>query len=164
MDKNRIKNLEHMSRYTYSAFTFVEILIVVAILGILAAVIVPEYRNYTQKAKEAAAMESLQTLRTAIERYAVQHNGVPPGYPGDFPEGVPGSKAFINQLSYQKAYLSEIPENPFNGLSTVMMIPNDAEMPESAAGSYGWIYKAKIKQIRLDHSGTDSQGQEYYNY
>jgi type II secretion system protein G len=164
MGKRRFKNSEYISRRTRSAFTLAEILIVVAVLGILAALIIPEYKGYAERAKESSAKENLQILRTAIERYAVQHNGIPPGYPGDVPLVPPGSKSFINQLTYQKAYLSEIPENPFNGLNTVMMIPNDTDMPESPTGSYGWIYKAQTKQIRLDYAGTDSQGQEYYNY
>lgn len=63
------------------AFTLVEILIVVAILGILAAIVLPQFQSHTQQAKESAAKDNLRILRNAIELYAAQHDGVPPGYP-----------------------------------------------------------------------------------
>ncbi|RKY11715.1 MAG: hypothetical protein DRP65_03460, partial [Planctomycetota bacterium] len=47
------------------AFSLVELLIVVAILGILAAIVVPEFQTYTQQAKEAAAKDNLRILRNA---------------------------------------------------------------------------------------------------
>ncbi|GAH74356.1 unnamed protein product, partial [marine sediment metagenome] len=68
------------------AFTLVEILIVVAILGILAAIVIPQFQAHSQEAKEAAAKDNLRILRNAIELYAVQHGGVPPGYPADNPD------------------------------------------------------------------------------
>jgi prepilin-type N-terminal cleavage/methylation domain-containing protein len=145
----------------FRAFTLVEVLIVVAILGILAAVILPEYRNYTQKARESAAKESLQMLRTAIERYALQHNGIPPGYPNDIPTA-PHSLIFVWHM--RNNYLNEIPKNPFNSLQTVKVLQNNESFPESPSGDTGWIYKAATKTIRLNSAGTDSQGMEYYTY
>ena len=63
-----------------NGFSLVEILIVVCILGILAAIVAPHYTKATTKAKEAAAKKILQILRTQIEKYTTEHNDVPPGY------------------------------------------------------------------------------------
>ena len=65
------------------SFTLVELLIVVAILGILAAMTLPILQGHITEAKESAAKDTLRIMRNAIEIYAAQHNGVPPGYPGD---------------------------------------------------------------------------------
>ncbi len=70
-------------RHTKYAFTLVEILIVVAILGILAAIVLPTFQDHVQQARESAAKDNLRILRNAIEVYAAQHNDVPPGYPND---------------------------------------------------------------------------------
>ena len=46
-------------------FSLVEIMIVVSILGILAAIVLPEFQNYQQQAKESAAKDNLRILREA---------------------------------------------------------------------------------------------------
>ena len=156
--------MQNKLRSKGSAFTLVEVLIVVAILGMLAAVIVPEYKNHTQRAKEASAKESLQILRTTIERYALDHHGVPPGYPLDDPWYMPDFSTFYRTLAKRQQYLSKIPANPFNGMTTATMIADDQPFPAEADGSSGWIYKPAAKQIRLNQPGTDSQGMAYFDY
>lgn len=163
------------------AFTLVEILIVVAILGILAAVVIPELQGHSQKAKESAAKETLQMLRTAIERYAIQHNGIPPGYTqGDMNNNPLSVNFFVHMTMASNAaheiappgtpgypfgpYISKFPKNPFNNLDSRQMIPNGGEMPAEPTGQYGWIYQAATKTIRLDWPGTDSAGIAYYDY
>ena len=148
-------------------FTLVEILIVVAILGILAAVIIPEYRGYTQKAKESAAKDNLRILREAIERYAVQHNGVGPGYPDDDPTAHHPSRVILyQQLVDPGNYLPHLPKNPFNNSDAIYTIGNNQEMPDVplAISSCAWLYKPSTKDIRLNWPGTDSTGVRYYDY
>jgi general secretion pathway protein G len=59
-------------------FTLIEILIVVVILGILAAIIVPQFTNAAQDAGVSSARSQLQTMRSQIELYRVQNNGAVP--------------------------------------------------------------------------------------
>jgi type IV pilus assembly protein PilA len=47
-------------------FTLIELMIVVAIIGILAAVALPQYQDYTKKAKIGNALTSVDTLKTAV--------------------------------------------------------------------------------------------------
>ena len=135
-------------------------LIVVAILGILAAIVLPEFQSHSQEAREAAAKDNLRILRQQIELYAAQHDGVPPGYTAT---GSVGAHVFDAEM-VDGGYIPKIPTNPFNGLHSVQMISDGQDFPPAASGGYGWIYKPQTKQIRLDWPGTDKDGIRYFDY
>ena len=147
-------------RKPQAGFTLVELMIVVAILGILAAVAFPEFQNYQQKAKETQAKANLKLLREAIERYTAE-KGIPPGYPSNDitkpPHGIP----FRNHLI---PYLRKLPKNPYNGLNTTWAMPHGTPFPDTAPGLYGWIYSAERRQIKIDWPGTDSEGKRFFDY
>ena len=147
------------------AFTLIEILIVVAILGILAAIVIPTFSGHIQEAKEAAAKDNLRILRNAIELYASQHNNVPPGYPNNDHGQTPSWLQFVLQIQGGH-YINTIPENPFNGSFMFKIIGNAAQLPAEATATkqYGWIYKPATKTIRVNLPGKDSKGMRYYDY
>ncbi|MDD5135027.1 MAG: type II secretion system protein [Phycisphaerae bacterium] len=144
-------------------FSLAEILIVVAVLGILAAVVVPLYQENSQKAKESAAKENLRVLRNAIELYAAQHNGIPPGYISDNPDSAPVG-ALVSMKLVNGLNISKMPTNPFNNLATIRIIDNTSSLPEKATGEYGWICQPLTKNTKIDYPGTDSCNIRYYDY
>src|SRR2546428_14126377 len=66
------------SRKSNKGFTLVEILIVVIILGILAAIVIPQFTNASQDARKSSLASQLQTLRSQIELYKLQHGDALP--------------------------------------------------------------------------------------
>ena len=58
-----------------SGFTLVELLVVMLILGILAAIAIPTFFNQRDKARDASAKEAVRTSQTAMETYAIDHQG-----------------------------------------------------------------------------------------
>src|SRR5688572_13722183 len=65
------------SSMTRRAFTLVEILIVVVILGILAAILVPLFQNATEETAEAATLTELQKLRNHIGVFQAREGRLP---------------------------------------------------------------------------------------
>jgi len=142
----------------------VELVIIAAILGILAAIVVPQFWDHSKLARQTVAKDNLRTLRAAIELYAAQHAGVPPGYPDDDPQASPDSSQFVRQLTESGRYLKQMPRNPFNRLTTVRMIPNGQTFPSDPTGRFGWVYQPATMTIRLDWPGYDTEGIRYYDY
>ena len=89
-----------------TAFTLIELLIVVAIIGILAAIAVPNFLNAQIRAKIAKAESELKTFATACEMYRTDHGKYYPHANGHFP--------WQNKyLTTPTAYCAAVPRDPF---------------------------------------------------
>jgi len=122
-----------------SGFTLVEILIVVVILGILAAIVIPQFSDASTEAKTSSLCSDLQTMRSQIELYKIQHNDQLPGA---------GAATFVQAMTGQTdvagavgtdygPYLQKIPTNQFNDLDT---IEEEAGSVGLGGGNAGWHF------------------------
>src|SRR3954463_15441904 len=68
-----------MTRQNRKGFTLIEILIVVIILGILAAIVIPQFTNASKEAKQSSLVTMVQSLRSQIALFKLQHNDRLPG-------------------------------------------------------------------------------------
>jgi len=87
-------------------FTLIELLIVVAIIGILAAIAVPNFLNAMNRAKVVRVKADMRALRTAFEAYNIDNNGYPPDH------------SYFEPRTYQHLttpipYMSTILRNPY---------------------------------------------------
>jgi prepilin-type N-terminal cleavage/methylation domain-containing protein len=163
-------------------FSLVELIIVVAVLGILAAVVLPVFQDHVTEARSAAAKDVLRVLRSTILLYATEHNGAAPGYLNGDTSQTPFDAYYGWQVMWVTnehgqwaappgapgypfgPYFRKLPENPFNNNWIPLMIDNTADFPAEATGTYGFIYKPFTKTIRLDWPGTDKDGVRFYDY
>jgi type II secretory pathway pseudopilin PulG len=146
------------------AFIIAELVIVVCIIGILAAIVVPLFQNNATEAEVATAKDNLRVLRGVVELYAANHKDVPPGYPDDNPNDPPTADDFSHQTTVEETYLRAMPRNPFNNLSTMRVIGNSEVFPAEATGDFGWIYKPASRTVCLDWPGQDDKGIRYFDY
>ncbi len=100
-----------------SAFTLIELLIVVAIIGILAAIAVPNFMSARMRALIARSIADIRSLANAIDMYRIDNN-IPPFYPPGWPEGGNDPDQLVasynlSPLTSPIAYMSTIPIDPF---------------------------------------------------
>ena len=162
-------------------FTLVEILIVVIILGILAVMIIPQFSSATQSARASMLMDNLRVMRTQLEVFKAQHQGVPAGFPDGDSTQIPteavmldhitkssnpaGATAAINTPGYPYGpYMREMPTNPINEKSSVRVLKASDAFPNGPADQYGWIYQPSTLTFKSDCLGTDDNGVPYFDY
>ncbi len=95
-----------------TAFTLIELLIVVAIIGILAAIAVPNFINAQIRAKVAKAESEMRSITSALETYRVDNGIYPPWKLSDGTNKNPINLRFI-PLTTPVSYMSSIPQDPF---------------------------------------------------
>lgn len=145
-------------------FTLVELLIVVIILGILAAVAIPQFGSSTDDAKLSTLDSNLAELRNAIELYYHEHDSVYPGVNSSvdnsaatlpvcstsIPEQLTKYTAVNNHTAVvakaaglKGPYLknAKFPNNPFTGTNTVVCDDtNDISDATVTAGGAAWKF------------------------
>jgi len=148
--------MHHRNTSTKSAFTLIEILIVVVILGILASIVIPQFSNASLTARENTLRDAMRYLRTQIAVYRAQHNDCSPGYAAGTSSGAATEANFEAQMTtytnetgnaqatgdaqYKYGpYLSRMPKNPLNNFSTLTIIADGAAMPAAPDGTTAFI-------------------------
>lgn len=111
------------ARTNHHAFTLIELLIVVAIIAILAAIAVPNFLEAQTRAKVSRVKTDMRTVATALESYRVDGNKYPPDFQdnvpavgGTVPTSVRDYAYYINRfiaLTTPVSYLTSIPEDIF---------------------------------------------------
>jgi prepilin-type N-terminal cleavage/methylation domain-containing protein len=135
------------------AFTLIELLIVVAIIAILAAIAVPNFLEAQVRAKVGRAQSDLRSVATALESYRIDNNGYPtmiePGFTGGIPP-LAGSDLkwwyVPNALSTPVAYLTDADMRcPFGG-----NIERVDDFPDQLWRRYGYENIRELMGKRVD--------------
>jgi len=126
-------------------FTLIEILIVVIILGILAAIVIPQFSNATTASKTSGVQTTAQSLRGAVQLYYYQHNDTLPTATSFWTLMMTTTDANGNPYSSATSttgpfgpYMQSIPTNGLNSSSVVI----DANVAPGGltASTCGWEY------------------------
>ena len=120
-------------------FTLLELMIVMVIIGLLAAIAIPSYTNNVRNAREAVLKEDLRTMRSAIDSYTVDKQKAPQS---------------LDDL-VQAGYLKTMPIDPFTHRSdTWMPVQEDTLMSLDQT-------EAGIDDVHSGSQGTAADGTSY---
>lgn len=169
------KGLFTQSRlFKNDGFTLIELLMVVIILGILAAVVIPQFTSSADDAKVSALKSNLNGIRGALELYLVQHDSV---YPDERiveqltqytkQDGTPSTTKDSVNFKYGPYLKQGFPNNPFavsatkanevevdstiEAIGTVVAVEADP-----ATDTKGWIYVTKTGEFIANTTGYDT--------
>jgi len=128
------------------AFSLVEILIVVIILGILAAIVIPQFTNASSNARNSSTASDLTILRKQLDLFTLQHNSVPPQITGMWTLLTSRSNTSETSVAAPSGtangpYVIAPPQNPWNNYTTITTAATDTNA--------GWYYTATTSSYSI---------------
>ena len=122
-----------------AGFTLIELMIVMAIIGVLAMVAVPSYIQAIKHAREAVLMEDLRTMRAAIDSYTMDKQKAPQA---------------LDDL-IQDGYLKSLPKDPMTNSTTTWQADSSDAMHSLDQTDPG------VDDVHSGSDDTGSDGQPY---
>ena len=118
----------------------IELVMVIVIIGVLSAIIVPNFVDYVGRSSAATTRANLQMVRTAIQTFRADNGGT---YPN----------ATLSNLV--PTYLPEIPPEGENDTATVV---------NTFDGNGGWHWNTSTNVLKPNLTGADAYGENYSDY
>ncbi len=139
-------------------FTLVEILIVVIILGILAAIVIPQFTQASTQARLSNLQTNLQTVRSQLLLYKTQHNESYPTTLGtqlvEYSD-ITGAVATAPDATHTYGpYLQAIPINPISNSAAIRVVNGAGTVFAAPTTDAGWYFNSTTGEFRADLSNT----------
>lgn len=120
--------------YAHKGYSLIELMIVVAIIGILVALAVPSFQQSAVKAREAALKQNLHTIRTVLDQHYADKGVYPPSL----------------ETLVEAGYLRQVPMDPFTEAADAWVIEFEENPDEEEDG----IFDVHSSSDALSTNGT----------
>jgi len=168
-----------------AGFSLVELVIVIVILGIIAAIAIPRISSGSKNAGESALRANLATLRSAVDWYYGEHKNNFPGAKSDGANAANTEKAFVNQLilysdvdggvstakdaahpcgPYLRGSFPTLPVGLNASKATVTVVPDATPLTATPGDGTGWKYSTGTGQIIANVTETGADNITYDKY
>jgi len=126
----------------------------VIILGILAAIVIPQFTSASQDARKNSLTSQLQTLRSQIELYKSQHNGSLPSQTlAELTSSTNATGTVGTGANFPYGpYVQSIPVNPYTNSATV--VAAGANPPSATVAGAGWLFDLTSGKIWINDTTT----------
>lgn len=128
---------------TSRGFTLVELMIVVVVIGVLAAIAIPNFISLRGRAKEAGVRSNMHVVQISMEDFSVLNNAT---YPTSVADALPDGRTIVDVCPWGR-----FPENPFTGVPSVVQF--NAEPSSGVPGEMG-VNPAQPDGYRLKGNGA----------
>src|SRR4051812_31323687 len=149
--RRRCKNLR--------AFTLVELVVVVMILGILAAIAAPRLFGASNQAIDNSARQSLGVVRNAIDKYTAEHAGTLPGADGQELTFTTDLKSYLRGQDFPACAVAA--KN-----NAVRMMSGSGPIASSIGGTattHSWVYQYQTGDFYINSNATTNDGTTTYD-
>jgi type II secretory pathway pseudopilin PulG len=145
-----------------NGFALAELMIIVAILGLLAAVALPQYGSSARRKQCDSVQRTLAEMRAAIDKYWAQHDGFPGPSAEDLERQLTTPTDRKGGAGELGPYLvgGSLPPNPVSGLADVHIVRS---MPPAPRGQSGWLYCPITGEVRSDAMGSNPDGVAWFD-
>ena len=153
------KEEEVMIRLKNKGFTLIELMIVVAIIGILAAIAIPRFAQMLEKSREGSTKGNLGSLKSAASIYYGDQQGIWPTTLNSF--SVYGFSKYLDNISPVKVTGAFV-ANAVSPSGAQVAMTAQSQVPSGS--SVGWLYDSGMGNVFVNSTVKDSKGIPYSFY